>query len=48
MGTSVGAGYRGVFDSLARLPQRQFGANAAWFRLNVPPYDLLSALTRFT
>jgi hypothetical protein len=46
MGMSLGAGYRGVFDSHSRLPQRQLGANAAWFRLDVPPYDLPSALTR--
>jgi hypothetical protein len=28
------------------LPSQRFGANAAWFRLNVMPYNLLSAFKR--
>jgi hypothetical protein len=28
------------------LPSQKFGANAAWFRLNVPLYNLLSAFKR--
>ena len=30
----------------AALPSQKFGANAAWFRLNVVLYNLLSALKR--
>jgi hypothetical protein len=32
----------------AALPSGKFGANAAWFRLNVLTYNLLSALKRLT
>jgi len=30
------------------LPSGKFGANGAWFRLNVLTYNLLTALTRLT
>jgi len=32
----------------AALPSGKFGANAAWFRLNVLTYNLLTALKRLT
>ncbi len=32
----------------AALPNGKFGANAAWFRLNVLTYNLLTALKRLT
>ena len=33
-------------SSAAALPSGKFGTNAAWFRLNVQTYNLLSALKR--